>query len=1556
MPHTKITMENPMVKKGFPPVEGRSILPNDQTAGSTSPSLVVGIGAAGGALKTLRKILTGLPSGRGVAVILAHHPELAGKNLLTLLKRQTTMEVVEALNGMTVLADRIHVMPPDRFLSIAADRLTLQEAVHCNGLLMPIDHFFCSLAADRKDRCCGILLSGAGSDGMLGLSEIRAARGRTIAEDPKGARIPDMPQSAVDAGTVDDILPAGAIAGAVAELAGQVATRRSSRAALPEPEAGFRAIMDILRSRGGHDFRCYKSNTLGRRIHRRMNLVGIATLDDYALHLSDNPDEVDLLQKDLLIGVTEFFRQPQAWETLERKIITPLVENAASGSVIRVWIPGCSLGKEVYTLAILLAEQARVIAGEIDFQVFATDADYTALAAARSGYFAAGEIGPNVSPERLKRFFSRRANDYQIIKTLRGRVIFATQNITADPPFSRLDLIICRNLLIYLEPSMQKKIITLFHFALRDEGFLFLGNSETIGGREDLFEPISKKWRIYRRIGIRRAADADISVRPAKPFSAAAVNKSPAALFPRQSLTSAVQQLLLDRFAPASVLIDRNLQILYMHGAIDQYLTFPTGEPTTRVTDMAREGLRARLRGVIGKSIESGRTSSFTTRTRRGGKSVPVKATISPLQHLRGSDGLLLITFEDQRFPAMKSGRTTTDCGDVQQLADELKMTREDLQGTIDQLEGSNEQLKASNEEVVAANEELQAASEEMETSKEELQSLNEELNTINVRLEEKINELESVNNDVTNLLTSTSIATVFLDRAFRIKRYTPAITELMSLIPSDMGRPIGDILLRFTDEALLNDARHVLVDLTPLSKEVRADDGRWHIRRITPYRTQDDRIEGVVITFVDIMEIKLAEEALREAHKRAVWLARFPDENPIPVMRASAEGRVLYCNPASMKNMDWRCGLGNPLPDAVRTLIAPTMESGKELHREIRLGPSFYAVTLMPFPEESYVNIYVREITKRKQAEEELLRSRERLLRAQEIAHLGSWELNLTDNRLTWSDEVYRIFGLQPQEFAATYEAFLELVHPDDRKAVDDAYSGSIRDGRDRYEIEHRVIRKHTGEIRFVQERCRHDRDESGRIVRSMGMVHDITDLRHAEEALRESEAHIRMKLQSILSPEGDIGNLELADIIDVATIRSLMTDFYDLVPIPMSIIDLKGQVIVGVGWQEICTKFHRVHPETCRNCMESDKELSSGILPGESKLYKCKNHMWDIATPIIIGCKHVGNVFSGQFFFEDEQIDYDLFRSQAGRFGFDEADYIAALESVPRLSREEVKTGMAFFMKFADLISQMSYANIKLARSVSERDALMASLAATNRTLETRSEQLAAANRELESFSYSVSHDLQSPLRAIDGYSRMILRKHAECFDSDALSKFEVIRANAQRMSRLIDDLLSFSRLGKAHLSAAHLEMDVMIREVWEEIRAANPDRSLKLSIGAIPPAAGDRALIRQVLVNLLSNAVKFTRQRPEALIEVGGQLKDSECVYTVRDNGVGFDMQYHDKMFGVFQRLHSNDVFEGTGVGLAIVQRIVHRHGGRVWAEGKVGQGACLYFSLPSAKAAG
>lgn len=1899
--------------------KGRSGGKMRSTAVNTQPIVVAGIGVGAGGSGSLKRLLSSLSSGQDTAYLLIRHPETAGKNLtVKQLAGLTGLTVVEAADEMPVLADRLHVVPADRLLSMEGGKLTLKQPVQCNGLWMPIDHFFCSLAAERGKQSCGILLAGRGSDGTLGLSEIRAAGGATIVEEPKNAKHSGMSQSAIDAGVAGSVLPVEFIAGKIAELTKRVrAQARKEQTVFPKLDPDLRPVLDILRIQAGHDFLCYKPNTLIRRIHRRMSLAKITATADYARFLGENPDEIGRLQKDLQIGVTEFFRQPQAWEVLEQKVIIPLINNAQPGADIRVWVPGCSTGQEAYSLAMMLTEQVRKSGKDIGIQIFATDSEIAALAVARAGSYSKEDIAGVVPPGYLKRFFTPKDGRFQISKDIRERIVFAPQNITADPPFSRLDLISCRNLLMYLEQQVQQKIFAVFHFALHEGGFLFLGSAETIGERTDLFEPVSQKWRIYRRIGVGRSLGIEIPVHPIG-ISQGMPARIPIAPSPRITLTSTAQQVLMDRFAPTCVMIDRKLQVLYVHGAIEEYLTFPAGELSMSIVDMAREGLRARLRGAIDKCISTGRSVPIAARVRRQNKSIPVKATVSPLRYPRSADGLLLVTFEDQHLPAVKLKQHLAQDSDIRQMEDELKITREELQSTIEQLEGSNDQLKASNEEVTAANEELQAANEELETSKEELQSLNEELNTSNTHLHEKVEEQERTNNDIVNLLSSTAIATLFLDKELRIKRFTPAITDLFSLIPSDTGRPIADVLHRFTDEDLLGDARRVLAVLTPAAREVQADDGRCYMRRITPYRTQDDRIEGVVITFVDFTERKRAEDALnetrlrqavildsiadgffaldrnwrfihvndpalnhfakkrdelvgrklfdvfptfrgsifeseyrhameagepacfetqsligdrimeiyaypgadnlvvlfrdvtqrhylahalKEAHDRADWLARFPEENPHPVVRAAADGNILYCNPASAADSAWGCKEGNLLPEVFLPLAALALTKKEEVHQEVRLGEKFYGVTITPFPQDSYANIYGREITKRRQAEEEL--RRRELLYRELVQNAASAIIRWRkDGTITFFNEfAQNFFGYRQDEVIGKH---INILIPERESTGADLsdLAENILAHPDRYTNNiNENIRKDGSRI-WMTWTNRPIMDDDGRVTEILAVGSDITENKRMEQALQESEQRVRLKLESILSPAGDIGNLELSDIIDVETVRSMMVDFSALTNIAVAFIDLRGKVLVGEAWRDICTNFHRVHQESCRHCIESDTQLTTGILPGQSRLYRCKNNMWDIATPITVAGKHIGNVFTGQFFFEDEPVDYELFREQARQYGFDEDTYIRALDAVPRLSRESVDRAISFLRQLAQTLSQLSYSNIRLARSLTERDTLMNSLrkseeryrnlvkyapaaiyetdlqaarflsinevmcnilgysqeellamkpadllsresrlvfreriekmlaqkkpgdpvecrmrrkdgvwidtvisvgetfssneessgvvviaydvterkrieeavhrseerlrraqeiahlgsweldlvnnnrlswsdeiyrifgvkpqefdatyeaflehihpgdrdavnaAYTGSLKENRdqyeiehrivrrdtgeihivqerchhirdksgtiirsvgmvhditerkqaeaallkkTEQLEAANKELESFSYTVSHDLRAPLRAIDGYSRMILKRHADKFDDDALGKFNVIRDNTRMMGQLIDDLLAFSRLGRAPLAKAKLDMNVMIRDVWKDMNIDDTERRIDLRITEIPQGFGDQGLIRQVLTNMLANAVKFTKVKENALIEAGGYGKGGENVYYIRDNGAGFDMQYYHKLFGVFQRLHHTDDFEGTGVGLAIVQRIIHKHGGRVWAEGKVNEGACFYFSLP------
>ncbi|MDH3719046.1 MAG: PAS domain S-box protein, partial [Planctomycetota bacterium] len=634
------------------------------------------------------------------------------------------------------------------------------------------------------------------------------------------------------------------------------------------------------------DFNCYKKATLTRRIYRRMGLAHIEELADYVQYLRDHKQEVTALYKDLLITVTNFFRDPDAWRMLEKKVVVPLVREHDLETPIRVWIPGCATGEEAYSLAILLVEQMNNLEKGLDIQIFASDIDQDALAVARVGIYPEN-IAADVSPDRLRHFFVKGEHTYRINKEIRDAVVFAEQNLISDPPFSKLDIVSCRNLLIYLESDVQKRILSLFHFALNENGYLLLGNSETIGQHQDMFEPVSKKWRSYRRIGAVRHDTLGMA------FAAGAGKQPelppPPARPATGRLAPLAEQIVLQRYSPACALINRRTEVLYLSGPVDQYLQVPVGEPNQILWALAREGLRTKLRTIVQQAIRGNELRALGgLRVKRGKTYCPVRVTVEPLSAPKEAAGLLLVLFEEdepgtagsagpakaqpaaQRPVDAESVPTADHEATIRQLEDELCSTRDDLQSTTEELETSNEEFKAANEEAMSVNEELQSTNEELETSKEELQSLNEELSTVNNQLEQKYSELEVTTNDLNNLLTSTDMATIFLDRRFCLKRFTPATTRLLRVIPTDVGRPLSDLAWSLIDPDLMTDAERVLDRLTQIEKEIHSDDGRWYIRRALPYCTQDNRIDGVVITYTDVNDRKTAELKIQAARAYA--------------------------------------------------------------------------------------------------------------------------------------------------------------------------------------------------------------------------------------------------------------------------------------------------------------------------------------------------------------------------------------------------------------------------------------------------------------------------------------------------------------------------------------------------------------------------------------------------------------------------------------------------------------------------------------------------------------
>ena len=833
---------------------------------------VVGLGASAGGLDAVGKLFDALPAGNGIAFILVQHLDPTHESMMVeLLAGHTPMKVQQAADGMRLEREHVYVIPPGSYLAIRDGALQLSKPRERRGARMPFDFFLRSLAEEVGERAIAVILSGTGADGSVGLKAIKEKAGLVIAQDPDEAGYNGMPRSAIMTGAVDLVLPVREMPDALAKYVGRMSVAGGANGNRPGDPATARLteIIDLVRAKTAHDFAVYKPGTLLRRIERRMALAAATDVGRYIKLLREDAGELERLAKDLLINVTGFFRDPEIFELLAEKVISDLVRAQPVSRPLRIWVAGCSTGEETYSLAMLFLEEIAAAKRAIKLQVFASDVDGDAVAFARDGFYP-DSVAADVSPARLARFFAKEEHGYRVVPELRGAVVFTVQNVLADPPFARLDLVSCRNLLIYLRPEAQAKVLSLFHFALREGGILFLGGSETVGNADDRFEPIFKTQRIYRHIG--RSQPGEVAFPLASREDARAVGPPGArqAAPHRAGLGDLSQRLLLEAYAPPSVLINRKYECLYYIGATDRYLRVAPGEPSRDLLAMVRETLRSKLRAAIRQaSEEHKRAVVLGGQLSEGGNAASVSIVVQPVDN--AGEELLLVSFLDEPKSEQRGVRSgappdRVEASRIEELERELDASRKELQSAIRDLEIANEEQKAINEEALSVNEEFQSTNEELTTSKEELQSLNEELNALNSQLQETLELQRSTSNDLQNILFSSDVATIFLDRDLNIRFFTPAAKALFRVIASDIGRPLADITSLSADSDLLADARRVLASLAPLKREIEAEDGVWYNRRILPYRSGESRVEGVVITFANVSEIKAAEQAIDAA------------------------------------------------------------------------------------------------------------------------------------------------------------------------------------------------------------------------------------------------------------------------------------------------------------------------------------------------------------------------------------------------------------------------------------------------------------------------------------------------------------------------------------------------------------------------------------------------------------------------------------------------------------------------------------------------------------------
>ena len=895
---------------------------------------IVGIGASAGGLAAFEAFFSGMPADvePGMAFVLVQHLAPDHSSILTtLMQRYTRMKVYEVEDGMTVQINCAYIIPPNRDMAFLNGTLQLMEPTEPRGHRLPVDFLFRSLAQDQHERAIGIVLSGTGSDGSLGVRAIKSEGGMVMVQLPDSCEFDGMPRSAIATGLVDYELSPAEMPAQLMAYVGQAFGRPPRLAALATPltENALKKIFILLRTQTSHDFSQYKPSTICRRIERRMAVHQIDSTDAYVKYLQQNPVEVEALFRDLLIGVTQFFRDPETFEALEAQVIPKLFEGKPAGSVIRAWSTGCSTGEEAYSIAMLLHEHCVKLKQVYKLQVFATDIDSRAITTARAGVYPAS-VAENISPERLARFFTAEPDGsaYRIHKSIRDLLIFSEHDVIKDPPFSKLDLISCRNLLIYLGSELQKKLITLFHYALQPGGVLYLGTSETIGELGDMFTVLDRKNKIYQRNedfhGARRSAlgrflpplmfkDTDQPL-----FTGKMVHPL------KLSLRELTEQSLLQQLAPVAALVNGHGDILYLHGRAGMFLEPAPGDAgINNILKMAREGLRRDLTTALHKAARSKeRIQCRDIRVKTNGHHTLVNLSVSPvLSSTAGAleSPLFLVILEEA--PALptpssalaalaQSAPATSHNGDINaqivELNEQLQAKEEYLHAAKEELETSNEELKSSNEEMQSVNEELQSTNEELETSKEEMQSINEELATVNTELQTKVTDLSRANNDMNNLLAGTGIGTIFVDFNLRILRFTPTATQMINLILSDVGRPIGHIVSNLIGyDRLVADVQEVLRTLIPKEIEVQTPESKNYTIRILPYRTLDNVIEGAVITFVDISEVVRTREALHKANE-LLRLAVVVHDAHDAITVQDLDGRIIAWNPGAVRMYGW--------------------------------------------------------------------------------------------------------------------------------------------------------------------------------------------------------------------------------------------------------------------------------------------------------------------------------------------------------------------------------------------------------------------------------------------------------------------------------------------------------------------------------------------------------------------------------------------------------------------------------------------------------------------------
>jgi two-component system CheB/CheR fusion protein len=1506
-----------------------------------APFIIVGIGASAGGLAVLKKFVKSLPEQSGMAYIIIQHLDPTHKSMLSeLLAKECRIPLQDAEDGQTAEADHVYVIPPNTYLTLEGDTIRLSEPEESRGSRKAIDHFFRSLASERGDRCAGVILSGSGSDGTAGLRAIKATGGLVLAQEPDTAGHASMPDSAIEANVVDKICDVEDMTEVLSRFASHPMTlKRKDSEEVKAMNAGqsLGEIDAILKAHENFYLSQYKPSTVQRRINRRMSLTDTLSYEDYLQKLREDQYERRQLTKDLLINVTDFFRDPQAFEVLESKAIPDTLDQVRGGEDIRVWIAGCASGEEAYSVAILLREALKRRKMTNDIKIFATDIDEHAIKIARRGIYP-GSIAEEVPKKYLERYFYKVENDhhYKVKRQIRDLISFAVQNVATDPPFHHMHLISCRNLLIYFNREVQQRVLSSFYFALDDHGYLFLGSSESLGNKAELFKTVSKKWRLYRKIPGQNQRKVMLDHLHIEKNSPANFTEKPGFAQTQRRGSSSRGELMrrsiLEAATPPTVLVDEEGRVLFSHGDLEDYLDFPKGEPRYDLAQVVKPAMRSRVRSALYKVKKSGEKLSFHCAlddSREREEKRYARVEITPISNPEYTDGQAYVVVFQQIAPPANGHKENLSRDDENRahadLEQELAETREELQNTVEELETSTEELKASHEEALSTNEELQSSNEELEASSEELRSLNEELSTVNAQLKEKIADLKTANDDVENFFASTDLPTIFLGPELKIKRYTPAAEHLLKMGPGDVGRPISSLGRDLVDENLTEECKEVLRNFLPQRREIQDYRGRWYIRQLTPYRTEDRRIEGVVIVFQDVTELKELSRRAEGREKQQAVVAHLgmlalsgtaPEELMRQAVRQVAHVmdadmcKILQYQPEQENflmtaGVGWHEGLVGTatVPDsqdsqAGYTLIASDPVIVSRLDQEKRFsGPDLLIEHQVvsgiscPInhsdPPYGVLSVHTRQERNFTRDDANFLQSVANMLSTALRTRLAQQQVYQSESKfraiansipqLAWmTDETGYIFWYNQRWFDYTGTTLEEMKgwgwqkvhHPDHVERVVESVSQCFESGEEWEDTF--PLRGKDGNYRWFLSRAKPIRDQQGKIMHWFGSNTDITEKLEQEAALKQSEEKLRLAKDS-----ARLGLFEYDIQNNQVSWEPMLHKIWGTDP---------GDTITRE------TFFDGLHPEDIEHTRQAIEASTDPAGDGHYEVtYRVINRhsrqtFWIIA--------------SGSVQFED---------GKALRM-------IGLVNDVSRQKKLEISQQQAI-------------------------------------------EEAKAAALAKDEFLSTMSHEIRTPLNAIIGLSNLLLSNDPRPDQEDRLN---VLKFSSQGLLNLINDILDYSKIeaGKVELEQIHFKLPALLDDMCRtySFQAEHKSNQISCIIDEETPdiLLGDPHKLSQVLNNLFSNANKFTENgrieiKVKLLEQKGEQLK---LHFSLNDTGIGIPPDKLQTIFEKFSQADSSTVrrYGGTGLGLSISKALVELLGGSIEVDSRVGEGTVFSFTLP------